>query len=256
MLARRAGADGENKRLHTGANGRCAASRQTEATMLRYLLVLLIGMLLGANVAWYVARSRQAPCATALPAVQAPVASSTPAAAPTAATTSAAPAASAVATTATPAPAVAAALPPQRPSGLIIPVAGIQPSQLVDTYTQSRSAGRLHEAIDIMAPAGTPVMAAVDGTVAKLFTSKLGGLTIYQFDAEGRRVYYYAHLQGYAPGLAEGQALKQGQVIGYVGSTGDASPTAPHLHFTIGELGPEKKWWKSTALNPYPLLAQ
>ncbi|GAB1596922.1 hypothetical protein PAGU2638_26010 [Lysobacter sp. PAGU 2638] len=133
---------------------------------------------------------------------------------------------------------------------------GIAPSQLVDTYTQSRAAGRLHEAIDIMAPAGTPVLAAVDGPVAKLFTSKLGGLTIYQFDPEGRRVYYYAHLQGYAAGLAEGQALKQGQVIGYVGSTGDATPEAPHLHFTVGDLGPEKQWWKSTAINPYPLLAR
>jgi murein DD-endopeptidase MepM/ murein hydrolase activator NlpD len=230
--------------------------------MLRYLLVLLIGMLLGANVAWYVARSRAVPCAPATPAAAAPsvvTPATTPATAP-AAVAPAPIAPEAVATPASPAGATsttASATPPTpRPSGLVIPVAGVQPAQLVDTYTQSRSAGRLHEAIDIMAPAGTPVLAAVDGPVAKLFTSKLGGLTIYQFDPDGRRVYYYAHLQGYAPGLAEGQALRQGEVIGYVGSTGDASPTAPHLHFTIGELGPEKKWWKSTALNPYPLLAQ
>ncbi|TZF80517.1 M23 family metallopeptidase [Lysobacter lacus] len=146
---------------------------------------------------------------------------------------------------------------PQRmSSGLIIPVAGIQPSQLVDTFTEARSEGRVHEAIDIMAPAGTPVLAAVDGPVAKLFTSARGGLTIYQYDGDARRVYYYAHLQSYAPGLAEGQALRQGQLIGFVGSSGDASPTAPHLHFTVGDLGPDKKWWQSTALNPYPLLVR
>ncbi|WP_133479702.1 M23 family metallopeptidase [Lysobacter segetis] len=217
--------------------------------MLRYLLVLLIGLLLGANVAWYVARSRQAPC-------PAPIAAS-PAPAPVGvAGAVTAPAPSTPAAPAPVAPVTAVAVPPRLSSGLILPVAGITSAQLVDTYTQSRSAGRLHEAIDIMAPAGTPVLAAVDGPVAKLFTSKLGGLTVYQFDPEGRRVYYYAHLQGYAPGLAEGQALRQGQVLGYVGSTGDASPTAPHLHFSVGDLGPEKQWWKSTPINPYPLLAR
>ncbi|HEY4583673.1 MAG TPA: M23 family metallopeptidase, partial [Lysobacter sp.] len=142
------------------------------------------------------------------------------------------------------------------PGGLVIPVAGVQPSQLVDTYTQARGENRVHDAIDIMAPAGTPVLAAVDGPVARLFTSNLGGLTIYQFDDAGRRVYYYAHLQGYAAGLAEGQRLRQGQVIGYVGSTGNASPDAPHLHFTVGDLGPEKQWSRSTPVNPYPLLAR
>ena len=220
--------------------------------MLRYLLVFVIGALLGANVAWYYARS-QASCPTRdMPAASAP-ATATPApvtaAAPAVPSVAPAPTASIVATPAASAPTVAS-------SGLVIPVAGIAPSQLVDTYTQSRAAGRLHEAIDIMAPAGTPVLAAIDGPVAKLFTSKLGGLTIYQFDPDGRRVYYYAHLQGYAPGLAEGQVLKQGQVIGYVGSTGDASPEAPHLHFSVGDLGPEKQWWKSTPVNPYPLLAR
>nr|WP_202908992.1 M23 family metallopeptidase [Lysobacter segetis] len=216
---------------------------------MRYLLVLLIGLLLGANVAWYVARSRQAPC-------PAPIAAS-PAPAPVGvAGAVTAPAPSTPAAPAPVAPVTAVAVPPRLSSGLILPVAGITSAQLVDTYTQSRSAGRLHEAIDIMAPAGTPVLAAVDGPVAKLFTSKLGGLTVYQFDPEGRRVYYYAHLQGYAPGLAEGQALRQGQVLGYVGSTGDASPTAPHLHFSVGDLGPEKQWWKSTPINPYPLLAR
>ena len=90
--------------------------------------------------------------------------------------------------------------------------------------------------------------------MAKLFDSKAGGITLYQFDPSERFVYYYAHLQGYAPGIAEQQALKRGQVIGYVGATGNANPDAPHLHFAIFELGSEQQWWKGTAVNPYPLL--
>ncbi len=137
-------------------------------------------------------------------------------------------------------------------AGLLLPVQGITPSQLSDTFTDSRSAGRSHEAIDIMAAAGTPVLAVADGHVEKLFNSKLGGLTIYEFNADGTLAYYYAHLQRYADGVAEQQAVTRGQVIGYVGSTGDASPDAPHLHFAIFKLGPEKQWWKGDAINPYP----
>lgn len=139
-------------------------------------------------------------------------------------------------------------------SSLLIPVQGVLASQLSDTFTDARSAERVHDAIDIMAPAGTPVLAVADGHVEKLFTSKLGGLTIYEFNSDGTLAYYYAHLQGYADGLAEQQAIKRGDVIGYVGSTGNASPEAPHLHFAIFELGPEKQWWKGDAVNPYPPL--
>jgi murein DD-endopeptidase MepM/ murein hydrolase activator NlpD len=139
-------------------------------------------------------------------------------------------------------------------SGLLIPVQGIAASQLSDTFTDARSAGRSHDAIDIMAPAGTPVLAVADGHVEKLFTSKLGGLTVYEFNADNTMAYYYAHLQRYAEGLAEQQVVKRGQLLGYVGSTGDASPGAPHLHFAISVLGPEKQWWKGEAINPYPLL--
>jgi murein DD-endopeptidase MepM/ murein hydrolase activator NlpD len=139
-------------------------------------------------------------------------------------------------------------------AGLLLPVQGITPSQLTDTFTDARSAGRTHDAIDIMAPAGTPVLAVADGHVEKLFTSKLGGLTIYEFNADNTLAYYYAHLQRYADGLAEQQLVKRGQLLGYVGSTGDASPRAPHLHFAISVLGPEKQWWKGEAINPYPLL--
>ena len=137
---------------------------------------------------------------------------------------------------------------------LLIPVQGVVASQLQDTFNDARAQGRSHEAIDIMAPAGTPVLAVADGTVEKLFTSDAGGLTVYQFEPSGRYAYYYAHLQGYAPGLAEKQALRSGDLIGYVGSTGNANPAAPHLHFAVFVLGPERRWWQGTAINPYPLL--
>lgn len=140
-------------------------------------------------------------------------------------------------------------------AGLIVPVQGVAPDALEDTFRDARGDDRSHEALDIMAPRGTPVLAVADGHIEKLFDSKPGGLTIYQFDPAGRHAYYYAHLDRYAPGLEEGDAVEQGQVIGYVGSTGNASDDAPHLHFAIFELGPEKRWWEGTAVNPYPLLA-
>ena len=142
------------------------------------------------------------------------------------------------------------------PAGLLLPVQGIQASQLRDTFTDARSEGRVHDAIDIMATAGTPVLAVADGTVEKLFNSERGGLTIYQFEPSGRWCYYYAHLQRYADGLAEKQVIKRGDVLGYVGSTGNASAEAPHLHFEVHVLGPEKQWWKGESINPYPLLKQ
>lgn len=139
-------------------------------------------------------------------------------------------------------------------TSLLLPVQGITAAQLQDTFSDARSGGRVHDAIDIMAPAGTPVLAVADGTVEKLFDSKLGGITLYQFNPQRTLAYYYAHMQGYAPGIAEKQSLKRGQVLGYVGATGNANPDAPHLHFAIFELGPEQQWWKGTAINPYPQL--
>jgi murein DD-endopeptidase MepM/ murein hydrolase activator NlpD len=138
----------------------------------------------------------------------------------------------------------------------MIPVAGVVASQLQDTFGDNRGSDgeRAHEALDIMAPRGTPVLATSDGKVEKLFTSVPGGLTIYQFDPTRTWAYYYAHLDRYAPGLAEGRQLKRGDVIGYVGSTGNASEDAPHLHFAIFALGPAKRWWQGTAIDPYPLL--
>ena len=148
------------------------------------------------------------------------------------------------------APGTASAL----PGKLMVPVQGVKASALTDTFDQPRGNQRHHEALDIMAPKGTPVVAAADGKVVKLFTSKPGGLTVYQFDPSEKYAYYYAHLDRYADGLQEGMVLKRGDVLGYVGVTGNSDPNAPHLHFAVVELTPEKQWWKGTPLNPFPLL--
>ncbi|HYI43256.1 MAG TPA: M23 family metallopeptidase [Sphingomicrobium sp.] len=143
------------------------------------------------------------------------------------------------------------------PAGLAVPVAGIRQDQLVDTFTQARAGGeRRHDAIDIMAPAGTRVLAAAPGTVEKIFFSNGGGgKTVYVRSDDGKWSYYYAHLQDYAPGLKEGQKVQRGQVLGTVGSTGNANPAGPHLHFAINQMAPGEKWYDGEAINPYPLLA-
>jgi murein DD-endopeptidase MepM/ murein hydrolase activator NlpD len=136
---------------------------------------------------------------------------------------------------------------------LQVPVAGVKSQELSDTFNQPRGDERRHEALDILAPRGTPVLAAADGTVVKLFNSKPGGLTVYAFDPSARYSYYYAHLDHYANALKEGQNVKKGELIGYVGTTGNADPSTPHLHFAVFELGPEKHWWQGTPVNPYPM---
>ena len=141
-----------------------------------------------------------------------------------------------------------------RQRNLILPVQGIRPEQLQNTFDDSRGGGRVHEAIDIMAPRNTPVLAVEDGKVAKLFTSKQGGLTLYQFDPGEAYAYYYAHLERYADGIKEGMMLRRGQVVGYVGSSGNANPAGPHLHFAIFRLTPEKRWWEGAPVNPFPVL--
>jgi murein DD-endopeptidase MepM/ murein hydrolase activator NlpD len=133
------------------------------------------------------------------------------------------------------------------------PIGGLALANLRDTFEEVHS-GHPHEAIDILEPRGTPVLAVVSGTVRKLFLSRPGGNTIYQFDEMGLYCYYYAHLDRYVVGLREGMRVERGDVIGFVGSTGNASPRAPHLHFAIFELGPERLWWKGKAVDPYPSL--
>ena len=213
---------------------------------MRGALLFLAGLLVGANVVYFMMRGpAHAPAPVAPPAAG---------------------------TTATTEPPIAATPPvprisPRTPASvqprtrtnggaLLIPVQGVRPVDLQDTFNDRRGGGtRGHEALDIMAPRGTPVLAATDGRIEKLFDSAQGGLTIYQFDDARQRAYYYAHLDRYADGLAEQQEVSAGDVLGYVGSTGNASEDAPHLHFAIFELGPEKKWWEGTAIDPFPLLA-
>ncbi|MBB6132559.1 murein DD-endopeptidase MepM/ murein hydrolase activator NlpD [Massilia aurea] len=151
--------------------------------------------------------------------------------------------------------ATGSAAPTTMPGKLLVPVQGIKSAQLTDTFYQPRGEQRQHEALDIMAPTGTPVVAVADGKVAKLFHSKPGGLTVYQFDPTGQFAYYYAHLDRYADGIAEGMEVKRGTLIGYVGVTGNSDPNAPHLHFAVVALTPEKQWWKGTPLNPFPLMS-
>jgi peptidoglycan LD-endopeptidase LytH len=142
-----------------------------------------------------------------------------------------------------------------RERALLFPLHGIDTRVLLDNFAEGRN-GRRHEALDILAPRGTPVLAVDDGIVRKLFSSVRGGLTVYQFAADEAYCYYYAHLDRYAEGLVEGQRLRKGDRVGYVGTTGNAPPTTPHLHFTIFRLGAEKRWWEGVPINPYPLWAQ
>jgi murein DD-endopeptidase MepM/ murein hydrolase activator NlpD len=142
------------------------------------------------------------------------------------------------------------------PTGLAIPVAGVNAKDLIDTYKQARAGGaRVHDAIDIMAPHGTPVVSAAPGKVEKMFFSQGGGgVTAYVRSPDSRYIFYYAHLQDYAPGLREGQTIAQGDPIGTVGSTGNANPGGPHLHFAIHRMRPGEPWHSGQAVNPYPLL--
>jgi len=138
---------------------------------------------------------------------------------------------------------------------LDVPVQGVLRSQLKDNFSEGRS-GHSHEALDILAARGTPVLSATDGKLLKLFESKQGGHMVYAGDATDHFILMYAHLDRYAPGLTEGMPLRRGQVIGYVGTSGDAPPDTPHLHFAIARGTPSVKWWKGTPVNPYPLLAK
>lgn len=137
---------------------------------------------------------------------------------------------------------------------LMIPVVGVRPDQLLDTFGDARSEDRVHDAIDIAAAEGTPVLATADGQILKLFHSERGGITIYQLSSDRKLIFYYAHLQRYADGLAEGINVKRGDVIAYVGDTGNAGLGNYHLHFSIAIVADPKRYWEGTNINPYPLL--
>jgi murein DD-endopeptidase MepM/ murein hydrolase activator NlpD len=142
-----------------------------------------------------------------------------------------------------------------RERNLLLPVEGVTADKLHDTYNDARSGGRVHDAIDIHAPRGTHVLATTDGTIIKLHYSGLGGITIYQLDDDGRTRYYYAHLDRYADGIAQGVRVQRGQVIGYVGDTGNAAPGDCHLHFAIAILNDVSRWWGGTNVNPFEVFS-
>jgi murein DD-endopeptidase MepM/ murein hydrolase activator NlpD len=232
---------------------------------MRWLLTFLAGILLGAGGLFVYLRQlpHDAPvtAVVATPAPSAPAASTDPLAASL-------PPAPVVSTDLTeadlplrptqqeiPVPAdVAGDAAAKAPGKLMIPVEGMKLAQLSDNFDQPRGKERHHEALDIIAPKGTKVLAVADGKVVKLFNSKPGGLTVYQFDPTEKYAYYYAHLDRYAEGIKEGSVLKRGDLVGYVGTTGNANKDAPHLHFAVVELTPKKEWWKGTPVNPYPMM--
>jgi peptidoglycan LD-endopeptidase LytH len=143
---------------------------------------------------------------------------------------------------------------PSHGNGLLIPVVGISPDELRDSYSHARSGGRVHDAIDIHAPRGTPVIAVADGEIIRLHSGARGGLSVYHLDDDGRTRYYYAHLDHYAEGLRAGNRVRRGDVIGYVGDTGNAQPGDHHLHFAVAVLSSRSRWWEGRNLNPYNLL--
>ncbi len=151
-------------------------------------------------------------------------------------------------TTASPVPA-----PELQARGLLFPVQGVAPESITDSFDDPRSGGRRHHALDIMAPRGTPVLAVEDGQVLRLMRGASGGITVYQSDPTSRYGYYYAHLDRYADGLADGATVRRGQVLGYVGSTGNARPSAPHLHFAVFERTDARRWWTGRPVDPFLL---
>ena len=137
--------------------------------------------------------------------------------------------------------------------GMAIPVAGKTLGQLQDTFDEGRSSGRIHRALDILAPRGTPVVAADSGRVLRISVNALGGNTIYATDPRGRIVYYYAHLDAYQPGLVQGAQIARGDTLGFVGTTGNAPKDTPHLHFQVMRMPSDGKYWDGEPINPYPL---
>ncbi len=135
-----------------------------------------------------------------------------------------------------------------------LPIQGARRDDVRDSFNEERGSSRQHQAIDMLAARHTPVIAVEDGTIARLFNSEAGGITVYQFDPTNTYVYYYAHLQRYVDGLKDGDRVKRGDVLGYVGTSGNAPPDTPHLHFAIFQMTNQKQWWQGTPIDPYKVL--
>jgi murein DD-endopeptidase MepM/ murein hydrolase activator NlpD len=240
------------------------ALRATRRARLRILLIAVVTIAGLAVLIW--SRARQAPLGAPTTnltheSASAPPLKDSPSPTPVAAAPTVAPSPVVTAAETPPPQADQTSSPPQQFADsyvgtlkLIIPVVGVKREQLLDTFADARSEGRIHDAIDIPAAAGTPVVAATDGEIIKLFQSERGGTTIYQLSSDRKLVLYYAHLQRYADGLVAGKFVKQGEIIGYVGDTGNAGAGNFHLHFSIAIVADSKRYWEGTNINPYPLL--
>jgi murein DD-endopeptidase MepM/ murein hydrolase activator NlpD len=143
-----------------------------------------------------------------------------------------------------------------RAAGLLVPVKGVSPSKIEDSFDAPRDGGRRHDAVDILAPRGTPVVSATDGWVLRVGTNSLGGNVVWTSDPDQRFVHYYAHLDRYARGIRAGERVQRGTVLGYVGTTGNAPPNVPHLHFQVMRVNDAKRWWDGTPVNPRPFLVE
>ena len=239
-----------------------------QSARVRVLLVIVLGVSATVTAVWvlqkrfgYQVSSPQTQPQVAIPQPQASQASATP---DTGSSVPAAPSPSSFAAD-PPAEEASPSTQPQTPVltldpsyaarlNLVIPVKGIKRAQLQDTFKDARSEGRVHDAIDILAPAGTPVLAAAEGEIIKLMESERGGTAIYQLSKDKKLVFYYAHLQRYADGLTVGKTVWQGETIAYVGDTGNAGTGNYHLHFSIMLTNNPKRYWEGTNINPYPLL--
>lgn len=226
------------------------------ANRARVRLLIAIVAVLGVLVAlvWGLSKSRTKRVALATPTPAEDSHAVSPIATPTLATPSPLPTTQPSATPQPTATVQPSPIAPTTSLSLLIPVAGVRPNELRDTFSAARSEGRVHDAIDIPAPLGTPVLAAADGRIVKLFQSERGGTTIYQLDPDNKTIYYYAHLERYADGLMEGHVARRGEVIAYVGDTGNAGAGNYHLHFSILIVNDPKRYWDGTNVNPYPLL--
>lgn len=143
-----------------------------------------------------------------------------------------------------------------RLTGLVIPVRGAELAKIEDSFDAPRDGGRRHDAVDILAPRGAAIVAATDGVVLRIGTNALGGNVVWISDAEQRFAFYYAHLDRYARGIATGGRVSRGTVIGYVGTSGNAPPDVPHLHFQVMRVTDTKRWWDGTPVNPFPFLVE
>jgi murein DD-endopeptidase MepM/ murein hydrolase activator NlpD len=137
---------------------------------------------------------------------------------------------------------------------ILVPVAGADMTRVEDSFNDPRDGERVHRAIDILAPRGTPIISADDGRIVRMTTSTLGGISMYTVDPDQRIVYYYAHMDHYNDAMTPGKTISRGDTLGFVGTTGNAPKNTPHLHFQVMRWPADGKYWNGEPINPFDLL--